>query len=181
MIGIKFGKEQNLAFQRFLEKECGSSFFSSSDSSSSSGRSLLRAMTSGSRRRTGHVVNLVHVRSRSLSHAQLPSINVQSNETNKNPRAENSLSVEQVNEIIPKKMIARPSALFRSSVMPITTAPGVIFTPRSVEEAIQQMETVKTPKCDSKNKISFTINRSNSFLNTSGKNSLPDLNPSLLI
>uniref|UniRef100_A0A915CMK7 RING-type domain-containing protein n=1 Tax=Ditylenchus dipsaci TaxID=166011 RepID=A0A915CMK7_9BILA len=42
--------------------------------SPSSGSHLLRAMTSGSRRplSKGHVVNLVHVRSRSLSHAQLP-------------------------------------------------------------------------------------------------------------
>lgn len=137
------GKKELRKWNFFLENKYGSSFFSSSDSSSSSGRLLLNAMTGGLQPRTGHMVNLVHVRSRSLSHAQLSTINLQSNDTN-NSQVENSLSVEQINhdELIPNNSTKlRPTALFRSSALPITTAPGVVFTPRCVEEAIQQSKT----------------------------------------
>jgi hypothetical protein len=72
----------------------------------SSGPRILRsaAYTSGHRRSRGHIVNLVHVRSRSLSHSTIPSL---PNQT--------SVEIEHHD---------RPSALFRSS--PSEELPGVV-------------------------------------------------------
>ncbi|KAI1731681.1 ring finger domain-containing protein [Ditylenchus destructor] len=95
-----------------------------SATTASDNRGLIRAMTSGTRRpmSRGHVVNLVHVRSRSLSHAQLP---LTHNTINSYvPDAE-------PDRVISTNTVKRPTALFRSPNPPL----GSVRHPKSEELA----------------------------------------------